>query len=244
MLLVFFGCAPPPPVAGVPEVVPPAAEVAPVEVPEPPAAPAPPPDAPPAFAATARPLTETERAGMLGKGWSEGCPVPLDDLRRVELLHWKPDGTWTTGALVVAAESVDPLTRAFGALWAQRFPIERMEPIEAFGGSDAASMAANNTSAFNCRVVAGSSKLSRHAYGTAIDVNPLWNPWVKVDPAAPDGLRVDPPSGRPWADRTRADPGLFHAGSPAVAAFTDAGWKWGGAWTSTKDYQHFSADGN
>jgi hypothetical protein len=119
-----------------------------------------------------------------------------------------------------------------------------MEPIEAYGGSDEASMAANNTSAFNCRTVSDTARLSRHAYGTAIDVNPLWNPWVKPHPDHPDGLKVDPPSGRPWADRTRTDPGLFHAGSPAVRAFTDAGWIWGGTWQSAKDYQHFSADGN
>jgi hypothetical protein len=97
-------------------------------------------------------------------------------------------------------------------------------------------MRANNTSGYNCRTVAGSSKLSQHALGRAIDINPLVNPYVK-------GGTVDPPEGAPWADRSRNDPGMIKAGDAVVRAFARQGWGWGGAWSSGQDYQHFSASG-
>jgi D-alanyl-D-alanine carboxypeptidase len=123
------------------------------------------------------------------------------------------------------------------------FRIERMERIDKYGGSDDASMAANNTSAFNCRTVAGSTNLSAHALGIAIDVNPIQNPYVK-------GAEVDPPAGRDFdtppkrqAAHDRGQPGIILPGSAAVTAFKQNGWKWGGEWTTLKDYQHFSANG-
>lgn len=169
--------------------------------------------------------------------WREGCPVPLDELRRLTLWHWRPDGTPAQGVLVVAEVAVEPLSRAFATLWELSFPIQRIDPIEVFAGDDDASMAANNTSAFNCRDTLGApGSWSRHSYGTAVDINPLWNPWVRGDKVAPE-------SGRRWAERRRRDPGMFHAGEPAVRAFLDVGWGWGGAWRSPVDPQHFSSDG-
>ena len=121
-------------------------------------------------------------------------------------------------------------------LYAQRFPIERMQPIDVYGGDDNRSISANNTSAFNCRAVTGGTGWSEHAYGRAIDVNPFVNPYVK-------GTTVLPPEAAPYADRSRRDPGMIHAGDPVVQAFLARGWKWGGYWTSLKDYQHFSTTG-
>ena len=110
--------------------------------------------------------------------------------------------------------------------------------IEAkYDADDDLSMAANNTSAFNCRKVSGSTNWSEHAYGRAIDVNPVQNPYVTRSG------RVSPPAGRPYADRGRRAPGMLHAGDQAVKAFARAGWAWGGEWTSAKDYQHFSTTG-
>jgi hypothetical protein len=96
-------------------------------------------------------------------------------------------------------------------------------------------MRANNTSGFNCRYVAGTTRLSQHGLGLAIDVNPLHNPYVK------NGT-VDPPEGATWADRSRNDPGMIKPG-PVVDAFARRGWKWGGYWSGGKDYQHFSPSG-
>nr|WP_231127486.1 M15 family metallopeptidase [Motilibacter aurantiacus] len=97
-------------------------------------------------------------------------------------------------------------------------------------------MAANNTSAYNCRKVAGTGRWSEHSYGRAVDVNPVQNPYVK-------GRVVQPAAGRAYVDRSRDAAGLLRAGEPAVEAFTARGWGWGGSWRSSKDYQHFSSTG-
>jgi poly-gamma-glutamate synthesis protein (capsule biosynthesis protein) len=99
-------------------------------------------------------------------------------------------------------------------------------------------MEADNTSAFNCRFVAGTQRWSMHAYGRAIDINPVENPYVS-------GSHVSPPAGAPFADRSRDAAGMIHAGDAVVRAFKRrAGWKWGGSWPGgTRDYQHFSSNG-
>src|SRR5690606_5502610 len=126
----------------------------------------------PTFRSNATALSAGQRRRMTGVSWHEGCPVPLDRLRSVTLLHWDFDGRVYEGELVVADSAVDAVTRAFRRLYESRFPVERMEPVDAFGGSDARSMAANNTSAFNCRRISGTKTVSRHAFGDAIDLNP------------------------------------------------------------------------
>ena len=111
-----------------------------------------------------------------------------------------------------------------------------MQLVDDFGGDDAASMAANNTSAFNCRRVAGSSSWSQHSYGRAIDINPVQNPYVS-------GSTVSPPAGGAYLDRGHIRPGMIVADDAAVRSFAAVGWSWGGAWARTKDYQHFSLTG-
>lgn len=125
----------------------------------------------------------------------------------------------------------------FAQLFAVRFPIERMELVDAYEGNDDRSMVANNTSAFNCREVAGSpGVLSQHSRGTAIDVNPLINPWVHAG-------KVDPPEGTQYADRTKSWKGAIYADDVVVRAFASIGWGWGGYWPGSYDYQHFAAGG-
>jgi poly-gamma-glutamate synthesis protein (capsule biosynthesis protein) len=180
-------------------------------------------------------LDDAIRARM-PHSWRPGCPVPLEDLRLVTVRHWNDQGDVTTGELVVHADSADAIAHVFGDLYAQRFPIARMELVDVYGADDNASMRANNTSAFNCRTVAGTSQWSEHSYGRAVDVNPLVNPWVR-------GSTVDPPEGRPYADRRNEVPGGIYAGDGVVQAFAAIGWQWGGYWSGSKDYQHFSANG-
>ena len=141
-----------------------------------------------------------------------------------------------TGELVVRAGHAEGIRSVFEKLFQVGFPIEQMRLVDEFGGDDDRSMAANNTSAFNCRRVAGSSSWSQHAYGTAIDINPVQNPYLHR------GV-VTPPAGTGFTDRSTATQGLITAGGPVVAAFSAIGWRWGGAWSSP-DYQHFSASGN
>ncbi len=188
------------------------------------------------FDGAVKPLSEAQRAAMTGVSWREGCPVGLDDLAVLDLPRWGEDGAVHRGELVVAAEVADAVLGVFGALYDARFPIARMEPVHRFGGSDDASMAANNTSAFNCRPISGGTSWSEHSYGRAVDLNPLVNPYVR-------GARVLPPEGAPYADRAQLAPGGVGPDGPAVAAFAAIGWKWGGNWRSYKDYQHFSESG-
>lgn len=173
----------------------------------------------------------------LSASWRSGCPVPVEELRAVDLTHWGLDGAPHTGRLVVAAGLVDDIIGIMGDLFDEGFPIERMEPVDVYGGDDDASMAANNTSAFNCRPVTGGSSWSEHSYGRAIDVNPLLNPYVI-------GGRVLPPEGARYADRSLDEPGMIHAGDEVVGAFAARGWEWGGYWDSPTDYQHFSTTGH
>jgi hypothetical protein len=112
-----------------------------------------------------------------------------------------------------------------------------MRPIAVYGADDDVSMAHDNTSAFNCRRVAGTSVWSVHAYGRAVDVNPVENPYVSASGA------VSPPAGRPYADRTDWRPGMVLPRHVPVRAFAYSGWGWGGSWRHSKDYQHFSSNG-
>ncbi|QXC62170.1 M15 family metallopeptidase [Aquihabitans sp. G128] len=180
----------------------------------------------------------TVTAEDLGSSWRAGCPVGPSGLRRVWVAYWGYDGERHTGDLVVARAEAADVAKVFGRLYAERFPIRRIHPVTAYGSSDDDSMAANNTSAFNCRKVTGGSGWSEHAYGTAIDLNPVQNPYV-----TPGGT-VLPPSGRPWKDRSVRAPGMVHAGDATTKAFAAIGWGWGGSWSSTKDHQHFSASGH
>ncbi len=193
---------------------------------------------PPAPSFTSRILEiDDEIAPRLSKSWREGCPVGLEDLRLLELTHWNFDDRVTTGELVVHAEHAEDVVTAFAALFEQQFPIERMELVDLYEADDDLSMAANNTSAFNCREVAWKPGVwSNHAFGAAIDINPLVNPYVSGD-------TVLPPEGAAFVDRTQRAKGGLYAGEPAVEAFKAIGWGWGGDWSSAKDWQHVSASG-
>jgi hypothetical protein len=169
--------------------------------------------------------------------WRPGCPVPLAELRLLTLTHWGFDLQPRTGELVVHEDVAAHIVEVLRIAFHHHFPIERMELVDVYGGSDDRSVRANNTSAFNCRAVTGGTRWSEHAFGRAIDVNPVQNPYVRSD-----GSVLDPAS-TPYVDRSRDDPGMIHDGDAVVRAFAAIGWGWGGHWSSTKDYQHFSSTG-
>ena len=186
----------------------------------------------PPYEATVHPVA----AADVPSSWRPGCPVGPEDLRLVRLTHWGFDGKVHRGELVVHADAASAVVEAFRAAHAARFPIERMERVDVHGGDDGRSMAANNTSAFNCRRVAGTTRWSEHAYGRAVDVNPVQNPYVR-------GRTVDPPAGSAYTNRDDRRAGMLHADSALVRSFESQGWGWGGRWRSAKDYQHLSATG-
>ncbi len=189
------------------------------------------------FEARISPIGPKLQAQMIGVSWRRGCPVPLTRLRLVTLRYYGFDGKVHTGRLVVNEDAAGDITAVFRRLYGQRFPIRRMELIDRYGGSDFASIEADNTSAFNCRTATGSSRWSQHAYGLAIDVNPIENPYVTA--AGTTAHRAS----RPYLDRSRHLPGTAYEGGALVAAFDAVGWGWGGRWTGIKDYQHFSSSG-
>ena len=169
----------------------------------------------------------------MASSWRESCPIGLDGLRLLELSHWNYVGEVSQGELVVAAAEADNIVRVFERLFDAGFPIERMELVDAYGADDDASMAANNTSAFNCREIAWRSGVwSNHAYGLAVDINPLVNPYVGRG-------EVLPPQGAAYVDRSVRVPGGIYDGDVVVDAFAEVGWSWGGYWANSKDYQHF-----
>ena len=184
---------------------------------------------PPGFEATIEPVRWDELRGS----YRAGCPVPPAQLRTVHVSYWGFDGKPRTGAVVVARRQAANIVSVFRKLWAERFPIRRLDPVSAFRGSDDASMAADNTSGFNCRLVGGTTRWSMHAYGEAIDVNPVENPYVR-------GSYVSPPAGRAFLDRGRYRKGMAVRDGVLVRAFAAVGWKWG---ASFGDYQHFSTTG-
>jgi poly-gamma-glutamate synthesis protein (capsule biosynthesis protein) len=186
------------------------------------------------YAGTVTAIT-AELAERMAPSWRPGCPVPLADLRYVTVTHHVLGGGTATGELVVHADVADSVVAVFGELFAQGFPVRSMRLVDDFDGSDDASMAADNTSAFNCRPISRGTGWSEHAYGRAIDLNPVENPYVR-------GPLVLPPAGVPFAARAAA-PGVVLAGDPVVRAFAAHGWQWGGAWDSPVDYQHFSTTG-
>jgi hypothetical protein len=186
------------------------------------------------FAGTIAPIGPELQARMTS--WHRGCPVRIKELRLLTLSHWGFDRRVHQGQLVVAREHAKAVLQAMRAIFVSRFPIRRMRLVEAYGSNDDRSMAADNTSAFNCRLVENSDSWSEHAYGRAIDINPLENPSIL-------GSDVSPPAGDAFRDRSRWKRGMIHGGDVVVRAFARIGWRWGGYWHSPKDYQHFSATG-
>jgi hypothetical protein len=181
----------------------------------------------------APPTVDRVTADELGATWHPGCPLGPEQLRRVGLDYLGFDGQTRRGALVVHESLVPQVIAIFDQLYRMRYPIERMRTVDHYlRAADELSMEDNNTSAFNCRGIPGSGNWSLHAYGRAIDLNPLLNPYL-------DGTDLEPANAARYLDRTRTDPGLLHGDDPAVRAFTDRGWQWGGAWRSPIDYQHF-----
>jgi hypothetical protein len=189
---------------------------------------------PPPFVAKVEHVTASD----LRWSWRSGCPVGPSQLRRVRLRYVGFDGQAHMGEIVVNQRVVAGVTQIFRRLYGEHFPIRSIRPIDVFHGSDSRSTAADNTSSFNCRyaVAPGPKSWSMHAYGEAIDVNTVENPYIQNG-------RVTPANAKAYADRANVRPGMAVEGGVLVRAFAAAGWSWGGRWRPSPDYQHFSTNG-
>jgi D-alanyl-D-alanine carboxypeptidase len=193
------------------------------------------------FVGKVTPLPEALAAEMNGTTWKPGCPVPLDGLRLLTLSYLGFDGKPHIGPLVVNAGAADDLVWVFHQLFDDRFAIHVMRLAHEFHPAQTNhDTPGDPTAAFNCRPVVTpngpQAVLSQHAYGLAVDINPIENPFVE------NGY-VRNKYSRPYVDRSLDAPGMIHDGDVVVRSFEAIGWGWGGLWHSGQDYMHFSQSG-
>ena len=191
------------------------------------------------YHATISPITEKIKKRM-SYSWRESNPVPLRDLRYIQLNHWGFDGCVHDGELIVHEKVADEVVAIFKELFASQYPIEKMLLIDAYQADDALSCEDNNSSAFCSRTITSDfGEWSLHSFGLAIDLNPLFNPYQK-------GNKIIPVNGQQFLDRTIDCHGMIREEDPCYRAFTSRGWKWGGHWAKERgyvDYQHFYFEG-
>ncbi len=173
---------------------------------------------------------------ILNKSYKEDCKIPLTDLRYVKILHYGFDHETHVGELIVNEAIADTVIKIFKELYEAKYPIEKMVLIDEYDADDEASMEDNNSSCFNYRVIDGTTNLSKHSQGIAIDINPLYNPYVRPGKGERSVLPVN---GAIYADRTLACPYYIDTNDICYQIFTKYGFTWGGNWSSSKDYQHF-----
>lgn len=190
-------------------------------------------------AATLQPVFSIEEIGdsirqrIVGKSYNPDlCPVSLDDLRYLRLSYYDFDGLVCEGELICNEKIADDLLDIFKQLYDAQYQLACMRLVDDFDADDEKSMAADNTSCFNCRYVSGTGHFSQHAYGLAVDINPLENPYVR-------GEKVSPSEGAAYADRSVAFEHKIDTEDLCYRLFRERGFAWGGAWRSVKDYQHF-----
>ncbi len=161
------------------------------------------------------------------------CPVSSHDLVALQIPYWGLDHQSHQGILVVNKAVEDQIISIFNILYQARFPISKMKPLEDYDNNDQKALEDNDTFAYSCRTMIGHThKFSIHAYGLAVDINPVFNPYIKNN-------IILPINGKPYLNRNLDQPGIIHANSIVTDAFEQYGWQWGGDWHSRKDYQHF-----
>lgn len=171
-----------------------------------------------------------------GVSYQENSEISRENLRYLRVLHIGTNGNTYIGEIIVNESISEDVLEIMQELYRAAYPIEKMVLIDEYGGDDEASMEANNTSAFNYRNISGSGKLSKHSYGLAIDVNPLYNPYVKN---TADATICQPQNALDYIDRSREFSYKIDENDLCYQLFTAHGFTWGGSWNSVKDYQHF-----
>ena len=181
-------------------------------------------------------LSEETKNRIHGKSYGDNCDVPYEELRYIRVLYYDFDGRTRIGELIVNKAIAQDILDIFRELYEIQYPIERMVLIDEYDADDERSMSDNNSSAFNYRCIAGTTRLSKHSLGFAIDINPLYNPYITTI----EGEKaILPENGSEYADRTKDCPYYIREGDACYEAFISRGFTWGGDWQNSKDYQHF-----
>jgi len=183
-------------------------------------------------------IDENYAKKMKGVSFYESCPVPLSDLRIVNIKHLGFDDNIYFGDLIVHKDVAFEVSLIFKELFEIKYPIKKIMPIEKYNGDDFESIEADNTSAFNCRKAEGSNKYSKHSYGKALDINPIENPYVYKNGTTSHKGSIKYLT-REKNNKSNENKAVLTSSSKAVLIFKKYGWKWGGDWKNTKDYQHF-----
>jgi hypothetical protein len=193
-----------------------------------------------AFNANISPITNDIKDRMIrGHTWQRGCPVPLRDLRYLQVKYHDFNGRDRLGELIVHKDIAYDILYIMEELYNVGYPIKEMRLISDFGGNDWKSIEADNTSAFNCRRATGSKKWSNHAYGKAIDINPIENPYISRNGHISHKESLKYRKRVHYGFRTPQDKALLLPNDLAVKIFKNYGFRWGGDWIHIKDYQHF-----
>ncbi|MDR1684170.1 MAG: M15 family metallopeptidase [Elusimicrobiota bacterium] len=181
---------------------------------------------------TARPVPAKIIKFISGKCYPEGALLPIGDLYYLNVKYYGFDGKTHKGEIIMHQAAAKDTLEIFKELYALKYPIEKMRLADYYNADDRESMRNNNTAGFCWRLTTDGRQISYHALGMAVDINPLYNPYVDSD-------IIEPPAGAPYADRNLAHKAFIEANGPVVNAFKKRGWTWGGDWKSFKDYQHF-----
>ena len=181
-------------------------------------------------------ITDALFVRIKGKSYKDNCTTSLSDLRYLQVLHYNTEGEVLKGELICHQSISEDLLTIFRELYKAKYPIERMVLVDEYDADDEASMQANNSSAFNFRYVSGTKSLSRHSRGMAIDINPLYNPYVRQRNGR---TVVEPTNAEAYVDRTKDFPYKIVRGDLCYRLFKKYGFIWGGDWKNSKDYQHF-----
>lgn len=187
------------------------------------------------------PLSEDIIQKITGISYVENDNIALEELRYMHILHYNFDGEVTEGELICNETIAQDLLEIFYELYLAEYRIEKVKLIDEYNGDDMASMKDNNTSCFNYRVVDGTTKLSKHAYGLAVDINPFYNPYVVFQ--SDGSTYISPEGSEPYTDREADFPYKINENDLCYQLFTEHGFTWGGSWNSCKDYQHFQKKG-
>jgi len=174
-----------------------------------------------------------------GHSWRKGCPVPLKNLRYLQIKHRDFKGNDKMGEIIVHKDVVLEVKKIFGELYEIGYPIRKMRLVSDYKGSDWQSIEADNTSAFNCRKATGSKNWSKHSYGKAIDINPIENPYISRSGRISHKASLKYKK-RQHKNASAADKAVLLKNDKATKIFKTYGWAWGGEWSGVKDYQHFS----
>ena len=185
------------------------------------------------------PIPDDIFAKMQGRSYKADCTIDREELRYVHILHTGFDGETKEGELVVNKAIADDVLAIFEELYRAKYPIEKVRLVDEYDADDEASMSDNNSSAFNFRTISHTTTISKHGLGMAIDINPLYNPYVKTVNGA---LSIEPANAAAYVDPSDDNPYRIDHDDLCYKLFIEHGFTWGGDWVHSKDYQHFEKE--